>query len=711
MLSHLTGTVDRVEVLGDLTPAQREAVVSTASPLCILAGAGSGKTRVLTRRIAYRLETGTADPRHVLALTFTRRAAAELGTRLRALGVKDRVTAGTFHAVALAQLRQRWADRGEPAPAVLPRKGRLVASILAGRREVGGHDGAPAGGVGVAPVVAEIEWAQARLVTPECYREAVAGTRRRLPLPADDLAAIYARYQVEKRRRGLVDFDDLLGRLAAAIETDGEFAAVSRWRWRHLFVDEFQDLNPLQYRLLTAWLGPSRDLCAVGDPNQAIYSWNGADPSLLTEFAARYPAAEVIRLDTNHRSTPQVISASLAVLGGAGGGAVSTASTVAACSRPEGPPVTVQCYPTEFGEARGVAAALRLRHGPGVAWSQLSVLARTNAQLTIVQRALQAAGIPSRLPGGNLLDRPEIASALASLAGPGAAGSTSGGPRLAAVLPDLAVAADGGVVAADGADGADGERAAERRQSLALLADLGREFVHLDPSGSVAGFEAWLATSFTADRGVDAGSGTDAVTLSTFHRAKGLEWPVVYLMGLEDGLVPLGQDVEEERRLLYVALTRAEREVHCSWAARRSFGSRPVPRQPSPWLAAIESTIAGAVISRLPERGGLPPELRAARERLRRLGKDTAGPGSGGSDVSGTGPDVLVALHEWRRHAARAAQVAPYVVCHDATLAALAAARPANASELLAVPGLGPVKAARYGEALLALVARHGRTA
>ncbi len=687
-LSHLVGTVVGVDVLADLTPEQREAVVSTATPLCILAGAGSGKTRVLTRRIAYRLETGSADPRHVLALTFTRRAASELGGRLRALGVRDRVTAGTFHAVALAQLRQRWADRGEPAPALLARKGRLVAAILSARRDLaGGPAAGSAGGPAVSPVgavVAEIEWAQARLVTPDSYGAAVAGARRRLPMAADDFAGVYARYQLEKRRRGLVDFDDLLARLATAIESDQEYAAATRWRWRHVFVDEFQDLNPLQDRLLSAWLGSGRDLCVVGDPNQAIYAWNGADPRLLIEFPVRYPGAEVIRLDTNHRSSPQVVAAARAVLGESGGGSPG-------CRRSEGPPVTVRCYPTELSEARGVAAALRLQHAPGVAWSQLAVLARTNAQLTVVERALRAAGIPCRLPGGNLLDRPEIVAALAELAAP-----AGDGVRLATRLPDLAALAE----LAEDARGGESDR--ERAQGLALLVDLGREYAQLDAGATLAGFQAWLAASIGSDRGADAGPRPDAVTLSTFHRAKGLEWPIVYLIGLEEGLVPLGPDIEEERRLLYVGLTRAERGVHCSWAARRSFGAKPVPRQPSPWLAAIEASTGGEVTASRRERGGLPAELRAARQRLRRLASQE-GEESGG--------DVLVALQAWRQRMARDAQVAPHVVCHDATLAALAAALPATPSELLAVPGLGPVKAARYGDALLALVARYGRSA
>ncbi len=661
-MSHPVGTVVAVELLDGLTPAQLQAVVSPSAPLCILAGAGAGKTRVLTRRIAYRVATGSADAGHVLALTFTRRAAGELATRLRRLGVRDRVTAGTFHAVAYAELRRRWADRHEAAPALLDRKGRLLGSLLAGRA-VGHAD------VQVGELAAEIEWAQARLVAPGDYARLAQAAGRRPPLPAEAMGALYARYESEKRRRGLVDFDDLLLRLVAAMESDASFAAAQRWRWRHIFVDEFQDVNPLQHRLLLTWLGDRTDLCVVGDPNQAIYAWNGADPRLLAGFRAAHPTAEVVRLDDNHRSSPQVVAAATAALGGSTGPAGLARST-----RPDGPAPTVRSYPSEMDEARGVASSLRKRHGPGVAWSQLAVLARTNAQLVIVDRALRAAGIPSRVAGRSLLERPEVAAALADLTGRG------DGP-LARCLPDLV-----GLAAAEVDD--------ERRVSIELLGGLGREHLQLDAGATVTGFVAWLDASLRGDRGGDTSASADAVTLSTFHRAKGLEWPVVFLVGLEDGLVPIGRDVDEERRLLYVALTRAQQEVHCSWAARRSFGDRAVTRRPSPWLAAIETSAHPEQVTE-----AMPDDLRRTRERLRRPARD------------GVDPTVLAALTEWRRRAARAAQVPTHVVFHDATLAALAVALPTTATELLAVPGLGPVKAARYGETLLALVAKRDRTA
>jgi DNA helicase-2/ATP-dependent DNA helicase PcrA len=280
-LSHpvsMVGRVQRDGLLDGLNPAQRRAVITDAAPLAILAGAGSGKTRVLTRRIAYRVHKGTAEARHVLALTFTRKAAGELTTRLRSLGVRDGIVAGTFHAVAYGQLRRRWADRGEPEPALLDRKVRLIVPLLPRRAEGGGR------GLQAADVAAEIEWAKARMVTPERYAAEAAAAGRTPPAAPDLIAALFDRYETEKRRRGVVDFDDLLLRCAEALDDDREFAASQRWRFRHLFVDEFQDVNPVQCRLLDGWRGERPDLCVVGDPNQAIYAWNGADPRFLTEF-------------------------------------------------------------------------------------------------------------------------------------------------------------------------------------------------------------------------------------------------------------------------------------------------------------------------------------------------------------------------------------------------------------------------------------------
>ncbi len=640
--------VDLELLLSGLTGAQHHAVVTDSAPLCVLAGAGAGKTRVLTRRIAYRIATGRAEAGRVLALTFTRKAAGELGDRLRALGVRDRLTAGTFHGVAYGQLRQYWADRGEPAPALLDRKARLLGRLVGGRPHV---TTAP-----LRDLAAEIEWAQARLITPDRYPEAAAAAGRRLPVPAGALAALYARYETEKQRRGLADFDDLLARCAAALERDPGFAAIARWRWRHLFVDEFQDVNPLQHRLLSAWLGDRTDLCVVGDPNQAIYGWNGADPELLSGLVVRWPQAEVVRLDDNHRCTPQVVAAAAAVLGHAGDALRS--------ARADGPRPAVRSYPTDRDEAGAVAAEIRQARTRGVGWSEMAVLARINAQLTAFESAFRAAEVPYRVAGSRLLlDDPDIQAELAALAALAARDSRP----FAMVVADLA--ASGRAGDHDG-DGAGGQVSGGRRAAQVALASMARDFQALDPRPTIAGFLAWLSPATSRDRTDEPG---DLVTICTFHRAKGLEWQAVWVTGLEDGLVPMSHATtpeaeQEERRLLYVALTRAGSELRCSWAQQRTLGERLVPRRPSRWLQSISATAAGSDDRRRRRRHPVPGtvgrparpagELPAARHvapaprktRARSRDRGCAAPVAGGRGACGgcTGACAVPRRHPGR---------------------------------------------------------------
>ena len=659
------------DLLAGLTPAQLEAVTTAAAPVCVLAGAGSGKTRVLTRRIAWRVAQGDALASHVLALTFTRRAADELSSRLAALGVREQVATGTFHAIAYAQLRQWWADTGTRPPALLDRKSRLLVRLLPGRRSPSDP--------GPAELAAEIEWAQARMVSPAAYEEAVSAAGRKPPMPAAAVAALCERYQLEKRRQRLVDFDDLLLECARVLETEPTFAGTQHWRFRHLFVDEFQDVNPLQFRLLEAWRGGRDDLFAVGDARQAVYSWNGADPRYLTGFAARFPGAAVVHLDDNHRSTPQVVAVANAVLDGIGGHPLRAGGG-------DGPAPTVTAYPSDAEEVRGVVRALR-RRGAAGRWSDLAVLARTHAQLVAFEDALKGAAIPYRLRGASVfLDQPAVRDAVGML-------RRRPATPLTYVLPDLDAAA---------ADAArhDGEREA----GLDVLARQARDFAALDPNGSAGGFVAWLTARMAREEPATSGQ---AVELATFHAAKGLEWPVVFVVGLEKGLLPIGHATTpearaEERRLLYVAVTRAERELHCSWAERRTFAAGTMARSPSPWLDAIEDAVAA-----LDEAAGASGDgwrgcvaEGRAQLRARASGRQRAPRAGERAD-----PAVLQALRSWRATTARASGVPAFVVFHDTTLAAVAEARPRDQSSLLALPGMGPVKAERYGDALLAVVA------
>jgi DNA helicase-2/ATP-dependent DNA helicase PcrA len=680
---------DADKLLSDLNDRQREAVTTPASPLAILAGAGSGKTRVLTRRIAWLAAEGAIDPRHVLAVTFTRKAAGELSDRLGGLGVRRVVTSGTFHGLALAQLRRRWRDRGEPVPALLERKSKILAPLLGG---------GPSVGTEAAEVAGEIEWAKARLVAPQGYEAAVTAAGRATPRPAGEIASLYDRYETEKSRRGVVDFDDLLWRLADALEHDAEFAAVLRWRHRHLFIDEFQDVNPAQFRLIRLWLGDRRDLCVVGDDDQAVYGFTGADAGYLVHFARHFSGAGVVRLEENYRSTPQVLAAAHAVLPGGARRKKPLRPTLA-----DGPIPTVSAYASDRDEAAAVARALQAAHLPGAPWAGTAVLYRTNAQSAPLEAAFRAAGIPYRVRGAaRFLDRPAVAAALEELRR--AAGAAPGLPLNAhlAGLLEWAEEAGGGEAATR-----------ERRDHVDALVRLGHDYLAVDeadmlgdtpkpPGSTAAGFVAYLVTVLAEEDP----TGADAVELLTFHKAKGLEWPVVFATGLERGLVPIAYAetpaaLAEERRLLYVALTRAERELHLSWAQRRTLGGREMTRQASPYLTSIEAALAAFG----PDGDG-DWQGAVAAERAR-LAKARAAAGRDRAMVGAAAdPQVLAELVAWRKTLARASGVPAQVIFHDATLAAVAEARPTDRAGLMAVPGLGPLKVERYGDELLALVAR-----
>jgi DNA helicase-2/ATP-dependent DNA helicase PcrA len=661
-----------MDLLADLDEQQRAAVTSGGAPLCIIAGPGAGKTRVLTRRVAHRLSTGSADPGHVLVITFTRKAASELGTRLAALGLRGHAHAGTFHAVALAQLRQRWADGGVAPPSLLDRKAGILAPLVSQASKRGGAGQL----VQPADIAAEIEWAKARMINPAAYAGACDVAGRRPPLPATVVASIYERYERVKRERALIDFDDVLIQCARAVRDDRDFAAVQHWKFRHLFVDEFQDINPLQLHLLEAWRGGRPDLCVVGDPDQAIYGWNGAESAVLAEFPERYPGSTIVRLETNYRSSPQIVRVASSVLDLRG----------RRTTQADGPVPSISSYPTDVVEAAAAARRLRDRRGPTMGWRHLAVLARTNAQLTLIEEALRAANVPCRVRGGGrLLEQPEVR---AWLRDPRHRAGSPLAPRLA----DLEAVVGETDDADEGDDGTG--LTDERRRNLEALVRLGHEYLALDPAGTTTGFADWLAATMRTD---DITADSDAVDLVTFHRAKGLEWPVVIVTGLERGLVPIGQAttpeaLDEEARLLYVALTRAERELHLMWAEQRTFGTRAMNRSPSPLLADIEDACEQL-------RAGSPETDNRASVRNAKRTLEAA------RRVPTEGSDPLFhALKEWRRTRARAADTPAYTIFDDKTLAAIVENRPRTKTALRAVPGIGPVKLERYGEEVLDLV-------
>ena len=502
---------ERLPGANRLTPFQREAIEAEDPLLCVLAGAGAGKTRVLTLRVARRVRDGSIHADRVLVTTFSRKAAEELRTRLWSLGVSG-VKAGTFHRTALSLLREHRAQRGRPEPQLLPDRRRLLAEVTTGDpRRVRSLDG-------------EIGWAKARLIAPDHYEAEARRSKRRSGINSEQVAEAYARYEAERTRRRLLDFDDLIVACADSLAGDAAFADAIRWRTRHLFVDEMQDVNPAQFRLLTALLSDEPDLFVVGDPNQSVYGFNGADPTLLHRLPEILRGTKVIRLDENHRCTPQVVAVATAVLrdGDAeGGDPVDVADP--SSSRVDGPVPTVVAHATDQDEADWVAARSKQAHGPGRRWSSIAVLTRTNAQLVTVQAAMESAGVPCAVAGADLGPASDLR------------GSRQGRFRTEA----------------------DEERDVE---------EVNR----------------------------------DAVVLTTFHRSKGLQWHTVMIIGLSEGLMPIASArtpdaVEEERRLFYVALTRAEEELWCSWSASEgSAGDSGSRRQrgPSPWLAAVERTIA-----------------------------------------------------------------------------------------------------------------------
>ncbi len=649
-------------LLKSLNEAQRSAVTSDATTLRILAGAGSGKTRVLTHRIAHRAITGDADPARVLAVTFTRKAASELRDRLARLGLREGVQAGTFHAVAWAQLRQRWEERGVRPPDLLDRKVGFVARLCPGRDRTLPLD-----------MVSEIEWASARLVDPEAYPTAAARAHRRPPIDLDAVAGIYQSYVDAKKKKRMVDFDDLLRLAARDLEADPVHAAARRWRFRHIYVDEFQDVNPLQHRLLDSWLGPESSLCVVGDPNQAIYAWNGADASYLVDFERFHPGSETVALADNYRSTPEILAAANGVLA-AGPSRLMRLRP----NRAEGPRPTIRSWDDETTEARGIVRACRDKHRPGDPWRHQAVLVRTNAQAAVLAETFGAAGIPHRVRGaGALLDQPEVKEAMNTL-------------RSAPSVDDFV--ADLERTVATGADDDGTNLTEERLANLAELVRLGREFLALEPTGTPAGFTAWLRSTLR-----DTDISSDAVEIVTFHAAKGLEWPIVHIAGLEKGYVPIHhaeddpESVEEERRLLYVALTRARDELLCNHAARRAFGSRSLRRSPSPWLDDMRRGL-GEAPRREPGRPSRRNKATKAALRERAVPRDEDRP-------------LFESLRAWRKSQASAAGVPAFVVFNDETLRAVAAKRPSSNAELLDLPGIGAVKVERFGPDLLRLVA------
>jgi DNA helicase-2/ATP-dependent DNA helicase PcrA len=635
-------------VLAGLNEPQREAALALRGPVAILAGAGTGKTTTITRRIACQVRSGSFEASQILAVTFTEKAAGELKRRLGALGV-DGVEARTFHSAALSQLSRLWQTHtGEPLPQVLDHKAPLIASFANAlppphkflpRRELAG----------------EIEWAKNRMIPPDRYLAELEPNRHEPPLPSELMLRIYEGYERRKRAMGRLDFEDMLGLALRLFDEHPEAAETVRSRFHAFTVDEYQDVNPLQAGLLERWLGPRDDLCVVGDDYQTIYAFTGASPEHLLTFTERFPNATVVRLEENYRSTPEILELANRLAPHLGGWRKTLRAT-----RGSGPPPVARATRDDDGEVAAVVGAVRRLHDEdAVRFEEIAVLYRINARSEPFEEAFAGAGIAYQVRDGAFLRRSGPRSVLQRLKRSRPEGTLA--QEVEAITAELGY---------DPEASPDADEEVTRQSDLARMRSLAAEFERSHPDGDPASFLAELADRFSAE---ESGRG---VNLLTYHRAKGLEFDAVFLPRLVDGELPFRSgrakaDPQEERRLLYVGITRARRYLFLTWAADRRT-------RPSPFL----------------------DEMGLSRSKA-----PTGGPRGAPVTAGGGGP-LLQRLKEWRRKRAQADGVPAYVVFHDRTLTEIAERRCKDWADLAAIPGVGPAKLERYADEILEIVGR-----
>lgn len=562
------------DILAALDEQQRQAAEALLGPVCILAGAGTGKTRTLTHRIAHGVATGVYTPERVMALTFTTRAAGELRSRLRALGA-GRVAARTFHSAALAQLSFFWPQLvGGRLPEILPGKGRLLGQAAESLRMR--VDTAV-----LRDLAAEIEWRKVRRISLDDYARL---TSRPLPqgLDMNAVVELQQRYEDLKDEQRRLDFEDVLLVTAGMLEAEQRVADQVREQYRFFVVDEYQDVSPLQQELLELWLGPRTDLCVVGDASQTIYSFAGASSEYLLGFASRYPDAVEVRLERNHRSTSAILSAANRLMRGRPGALELVAVDGDAAS----PEPTVTRWDSDAAEAEGVADAVAAQLAAGAAPERIAVLYRVNAQALTLQPALAARGVSSRVLGGTrFFELEAVKRAVLELTSLARTGSPKG---LYETVADVALA-NGWSAHAPESQGA----VRERWEALGALVELADQA----PEGTTL---AQFVAELQERQSMQHEPTMPSVVLSTLHGAKGLEWDHVHIVGLTEGLLPIShakgfEAIDEERRLLYVGITRARRTLALHWSAE---GVRSRPREPSRFLAELRSGTPGAARSR-----------------------------------------------------------------------------------------------------------------
>ena len=672
--SNHPGPMSPDAILTALDPEQREVALALNGPVMVLAGAGTGKTRAITHRIAYGVRIGAYKPTSVLAVTFTARAAGEMRTRLRELGVQG-VQARTFHSAALRQLGYFWPRIVGGAP---PRLQEYKAQFVA---EAARRLGLSVDRVAVRDLSSEIEWAKVSLIAADDYEKAAYATGRDAPSGYDTqtVSRLITAYEDVKTERGVIDFEDVLLMLGDMLNSHKIVADEVRSQYRHFVVDEYQDVSPLQQFLLDQWLGGRKELCVVGDPSQTIYSFTGASPRHLLEFRRTYPEAQEIRLVRDYRSTPQVVNLANLVLkrAGRGGGAHQALELIA--QRKPGPPVTFMAYDDDEAEAKGVATRAARLIRSGVQPSEIAVLYRTNAQSEAFEAAFADAGVGYLVRGGQrFFQRKEVRDAIVLLRG--AARSADPERPMPDQVRDI-LAAAGWADQPPAARGAARERW-DAMQALVSLADDLAAAATPETPATVAALVAELDERAAAQHAPT----VEGVTLASLHAAKGLEWDAVFLAGMSEGLMPISlaetdNAVHEERRLLYVGITRAREHLELSFGRSRNPGGRAT-RKRTRFLDGL-----------------WPDDARTPRARTAAQKDQARALLTGEHDVA-----LFDALRDWRLEVARETDKPAYTVLTDATLAAIAEIRPSGIAELARVNGIGPAKIDKYGATILAIV-------
>lgn len=686
------------QVLAGLDDEQQVVATSVHGPVVVLAGAGTGKTRAITHRMAYAVATGAHEARRSLAVTFTTRAAGEMRVRLRELGVEG-AQVRTFHGAALRQLRYFWPRlSGQTFPDVLPGKARLLA-------EAASKSGIATNAAVIRDLASDIEWSKvSELAARDLLTDPRAATRQ-WSMDLADVMKIYAAYDELKSARALLDFEDVLLVTVGALQTRPDILDEVHSAYRWFTVDEFQDVNPLQHRLLTLWRGDRDEVCAVGDVSQTIYSFTGASADYLVNFRTEFPDATEVRLVNCYRCTPEIVSKANAVIVQAHSRAAVTLRSM----RDPGVEPTVQSHSDEVAEATAVAESISTHLRNGISARDIAVLFRMNAQSADLEAALSARGIAVVMRGAErFFDRPEVREGVTRIRGAARAGGATG------VLGDEVR----GILSAAGwaAERPQGSGAVrERWESLAALVTLADE----NPQWDLPAFVTELDHRSEAQHAPAA----DAVTLSSLHSAKGLEWQVVFIVGCSDGLLPLSNadspdEIEEERRLLYVGMTRAKSYLHLSWARARQPGGRE-NREFSKFLITLRDS-TGQLADGLEgdqSRGSVHRGSGRARTERKKRGPAmcrTCGKGLVTAPERSLGrcrtcpstydPDQFEQLKRWRLREATEREVPAFVVFTDATLLAIVEQLPASLEQLAAIPGIGPTKLELYGPTLLELL-------